>query len=362
MRRRGESEAAPGENGRGRHAAIRVLLIEDNQDHAALARRALRERGHDVTVVQSRKAGLAALDDGHYDAVALDYQLPETNGFEALSAIQRSGGLPVVMVTGSGSEQVAVAALKRGTRDYVTKTPGYERELVRALELAVEQSRAEAAEAALRTELERRAKTDPLTGIFNRGEMARLLDREMRRCYRYHREFSFALMDVDDFKTINDTRGHLGGDEVLCRLARTLAQSIRSSDATARWGGDEFAVLLAEADAAAAAVVVDRLHRLIGELAAENCAPAPLHIWLSIGFVWVRSRRPELALVLKWADRALYAAKNEGGGRAKFCVLDEHGGTMLEQTRLQPPSGSKEESAGGAATHVAVTRETDCPQ
>jgi diguanylate cyclase (GGDEF)-like protein len=312
----------------GHRGGLRVLLVEDDPDHVLLARQTLEHSGHVVGAVSQGKAAIAALGNDAYDVVALDYQLPDITGLEALDLIKGRGGAPpVVMVTASGSEQVAVEALKRGAADYVVKTPGYERELARALELAYEQARADAAEAALRAELQQRAVTDYLTGLLNRGEMERLLKRELQRAARHQRALSFALMDVDGFKAINDTRGHPAGDEVLRHLAGVLRRAVRSSDSTARWGGDEFAVLLPEADLPAARAFSGRLQKLVSHLrmvAGDDDLPP---VTVSAGVVSVHAGRPGLNMLLRCADRALYAAKAEGRGRAEFVVLTESADT-----------------------------------
>lgn len=215
----------------GRRSRLRILLVEDNPDHMMLARRALEERGHIVTTVLGSQAALVIMAAEEFDAVALDYQLPDATGLQALEAIRRRARTtPVVMVTAWGSEQVAVEALKKGTADYVVKAPGYEQSLADALEVSVRKARTRRAQTALKAQLTRRARTDPLTGLLNRREMERLLDREINRARRTQRAFSFGLADVDMFKAVNDTRGHVVGDAVL----RHIAQIIQSSAASAR--------------------------------------------------------------------------------------------------------------------------------
>lgn len=309
---------------RGHHRRLCVLLVDDNQDHTLLVRRALEQRGHSIATALSGEEAMATLVAGEFDAVALDYHLPDSTGLQVLQEIMHhSQGLPVVMVTASGNEQVAVTALKSGASDYVVKNPGYERELARALELAAEAARARAAEAALRAELEVRAVTDPLTSLLNRGEMERILKREIQRMCRYHRALSFALMDVDDFKKINDTLGHLAGDAVLCHIAQTLQTALRISDSAARWGGDEFAVLLPDTDFGGTKAFAERLRRLLQAAPVAWSEGAIPPISLSMGFVLVEDMNLDLFVLLKWADRALYAAKAAGRDRARFFALGD---------------------------------------
>jgi len=319
---------------------LRVLLVEDNSDHAILVARALSQRGHRVTTATDAAQALAALAAGDYDVAAVDYQLPDATGLEVLSRLSNlAAGMPVVMVTASGNEQVAVAALKNGARDYVVKLSGYERVLARSLELAREQARAEAAEAALRAELERRAITDYLTGLLNRGEMERRLLREIARAGRYRRAFSFALMDIDGFKEINDRLGHPAGDAVLCRFARLLESATRASDSVARWGGDEFAALLPEASVGVARAFAERLRSLLTDtrLKAEDATVSPITV--SCGFVSVMGSHVELPLLVKWADRALYDAKAAGRSEAIFTVATPGGAATEVRAGEAPPDG-----------------------
>lgn len=327
---------APAGHVRGHRTGLRVLLIEDNEDQVILVRRALEARGHTVASVLEGRAAMAVLAEERFDAVALDYQLPDTTGLDMLQQIrQRDQTLPVVMVTGWGSEQVAVEALTKGARDYVVKTPGYERELVRALELAAAKARAEAAEALLRAELTRLATTDCLTGLLNRGEMERLLKREIEGEGRRRRVFSFALGDADLLKVINDTEGHSAGDAVLRHIASMLRRSSRSSDSVARWGGDEFAVLLPGTGFGGAEAFADRLLVLVSELPPVVSGKTATPITLSVGAACVRGSVSDPALVLKWADRALYAAKTGGRNQTRITIVG-NGRVIRARSRQSP--------------------------
>jgi two-component system chemotaxis response regulator CheY len=331
-------DQSPGEIRR----SLRVLLVDDNADHILLIRRILEQRGHVVSPGMSGKEAMALLAKGEYDVGVLDYQLPDATGLELLERIkQQAEGLPIVMVTASGNEQVAVAALKNGASDYVVKLPGYERELPRAIEQAAESARARAAETILRAELERRATTDPLTGLLNRGEMENRLKQEIERAIRYRLPLSFALMDIDGFKGINDTFGHPTGDAVLCHLAGVLQSTLRSSDIAARWGGDELSVLLPNTEFRGAKAFAVRLRSLARDFQEASGNKEMPPITLSVGFVLTRGSSLDLHLLLKWADRALYAAKAGGRDRANFFVLGE-----AEETSEEPEPCSSAVTCG----------------
>ena len=153
--------------------------------------------------------------------------------------------------------------------------------------------------------------------------MERALERELQRARRCHRALSFGLLDVDAFKAVNDTLGHPAGDAMLRQLGRALQEGIRASDSAARWGGDEFAVLLPEGGFEAAKAFADRLQRLVSELPPVVSGEGMRPVTLSMGFVCVYGVCPDQAALMKWADRALYAAKAGGRDGVRFLVLGE---------------------------------------
>lgn len=161
--------------------------------------------------------------------------------------------------------------------------------------------------------LERLVALDDLTGIANRRTFVERLAREFVRARRYHRPLSVVLLDVDRFKLINDTHGHVAGDAVLASLGRVLSGVVRDSDLAARLGGDEFAILLPEADAAAATLTVDRLKALLESTVLVTLPDgAAVRARVSAGIACLtRSMRDESAL-LEAADVALYAQKRAG--------------------------------------------------
>jgi diguanylate cyclase (GGDEF)-like protein len=160
---------------------------------------------------------------------------------------------------------------------------------------------------------------DALTGLVNRKQMQELLEREALRQARSGRAFCVVLVDLDHFKRINDQHGHPVGDEVLCAFARAAQAGLRETDTIARWGGEEFLLLMRETDPEPAGqVAVERLRQTIAAMRPSQAVPS-LRFTFSAGVAQHRNGEP-LAQTIAAADRALYAAKAAGRNRV---VLSE---------------------------------------
>ncbi|MBV8123025.1 MAG: GGDEF domain-containing protein [Burkholderiaceae bacterium] len=164
----------------------------------------------------------------------------------------------------------------------------------------------------VRAEFEHMATHDGLTGLLNRNRLLQLGDAELSRWRRYAQPFAILLIDIDHFKRINDTLGHLAGDRALVRCARTLSQSLRACDRLARFGGEEFMALLPATDAPAALALAERLRAMLERLPAEPDGPA---CTASVGVTVVRATDTSLTGLIARADAALYQAKAAGRNR-----------------------------------------------
>lgn len=169
-------------------------------------------------------------------------------------------------------------------------------------------------------ELEREARTDPLTQVANRGYFLEMARQEFARCDRYGHPLSLLMIDIDHFKVVNDTHGHHAGDVALQALVRTSRQALRDWDIMGRLGGEEFAVLLPETDADQALLVAERLRQTVAATSIAFDPENSVCITVSAGVVTVCEDDTEVDSLLDRADRALYAAKR--GGRNKVCVAE----------------------------------------
>jgi diguanylate cyclase (GGDEF)-like protein len=170
-------------------------------------------------------------------------------------------------------------------------------------------------------ELERRAHTDSLTGLANRGRFFELAEVELARSLRYGNPYAVLLLDIDHFKGINDQHGHKSGDAVLQALAEIMQNSLREVDIIGRIGGEEFAILLPETGMDAAPEVAQRLRKAVSNAEILSSDQIPLRITVSIGIaVPVDNESNRIDNILRQADTALYKAKNSG--RNRVCVAD----------------------------------------
>ena len=163
-------------------------------------------------------------------------------------------------------------------------------------------------------ELLRLAATDPLTGAFNRREFTAIADREALRASRYHHKLSILMIDLDHFKKLNDTYGHAAGDKALQRFTTLCCNALRNVDIFGRWGGEEFVALLPETDVEGAAIIAERLRKVV----ADNILmfnDQKINFTVSIGVAQYKDTEVSIDVPLSRADSAVYDAKKAGRNR-----------------------------------------------
>ena len=174
------------------------------------------------------------------------------------------------------------------------------------------------------------ATKDGLTKLYIHRHFYNLLDAEMKRVQRYHHVLSLLMMDIDNFKNVNDTYGHLVGDMVLKEIAATIQKTIRHVDIPARYGGEEFTIILPETPAINAVVIAERLRKRISEIEVRIDNDTVIHPTISIGLAEFPNAAEEINELIDWADKALYVSKENG----KNCIHLYFDGNF---TRYNPP-------------------------
>ena len=327
-------------------SAIRVLLVEDEPTSRMLLEAQLISlTGPEVRSASNGEEALALALKLQPHIIVTDRVMPVMDGIalsRALRATDWGQSMYVLMLTGVDTEEEIVEAFEAGVDDYVTK-PVNLRALSARMRAALhyvqlleawERDRAQlkqfASELAISNrKLEHLALTDLLTGLPNRRAGMATLSQAWSAATRSRQGMSVMMVDIDRFKSINDTHGHAVGDRVLADVARLLRASARNDDHVIRLGGEEFLVICQNTDLRSSLEAAERLRRKVAAASIE-AGRALLHVSISIGVASRESTMPDPDSMLAAADQALYAAKQ--GGRDRVC-LNSAGSLICRSTR-----------------------------
>ena len=224
---------------------LHVLILEDSEDDALLLVREMARTGlaPDHRRIDSAAKLRAALAAGRWDILISDHNMPSFDSSEVISILAESGlDLPLIIVSGSIGEEVAFEAMKAGAHDYIMKNNL--KRLVPAIQRELREAERRRAHREAQAIIHHMAFHDALTGLVNRNEFDCRLRAALRSAREQDKHHVLLYIDLDQFKLVNDTCGHLAGDELLRRLALALKHEVRQADTLARLGGDEFGVLL----------------------------------------------------------------------------------------------------------------------
>jgi two-component system, cell cycle response regulator len=316
---------------------LKLLIIEDDPNQLELMRQTLEQHFGAGTVhgVGSRAEAMK-LDMGRFDLILCNYHLPDGSGMTLLEQIVQHTQTPVLMVTGQNVGTIAAEAVRKGATDYIVKFGEYLFTLPLVVEKNLTLAKIKRENESLRQELERAlqtvrdknaqlqqslqrmeemAATDPLTRLYNRRHFGHLLDQLFDAANRYSNDLTCVMIDLDNFKNLNDSRGHQMGDQLLVLAGRVIQASMRRMDVAARYGGDEFVLLLPHAGADDAAGVMQRIRDEYRSASATTLGSAT-GVSMSAGMASLLQHRPAHAdELVALADAALYKAKDAGRDR-----------------------------------------------
>ncbi|MCG8648943.1 MAG: GGDEF domain-containing response regulator [Pirellulales bacterium] len=301
---------------------VRVLLIEDNDVDALFVTRMLDsnpELEFDIDHVTTLADAIGKLQTFDYDVTMLDLSLPDADGLESYDQIRAlDARLPVVVLTGTDDENLAIIAIESGAQDFMAKGHITGRMLFRALRFAIARQRKVMGFKAV-------ADTDPLTGMPNRRYLESQFSEFAAKAQKRNTPLSLALLDVDHFKKINDAHGHFMGDAVLKEVSTLLTQAMPKGMLAARFGGEEFVLLMPGCDLNQASELVQSILEQLATMT-MTFDDLVIKVTASAGAVEIKDSTRWDEFYVK-ADVALYEAKSSG--RNRLCRHD--------QTEMAPP-------------------------
>lgn len=323
-----------------------ILVVDDDSSVRDLLKHLLERQGYAVTTASNGRDAVTRLETKPYHLVITDLKMPGLDGMEVMSRCKAVHPITeVIILTGHGSIETAIEAMRKEVYDYVTKPFEISRvrtsvrnaltkqrltlenaELIRQIQAHQTESEKRIREATrelreANRKLAQLAITDPLTGLYNRRYFGERLSEEVSRATRYADPLSLSMIDIDDFKAYNDTHGHPAGDEALQRIAETLRQGLRQGDVVARWGGEEFTIILCQTPGHQALTTVDRLREAVVDMKLSVMRRGKQSLLtISAGVSAFSEQIGDADTLITRADEALYQAKREGKNRV--CLAD----------------------------------------
>jgi two-component system cell cycle response regulator len=295
----------------------RLLIIEDRPESVAWFTQALTP-ANEVCAADTFEEALVRVRGGDFDLIVISLGLRGFDGLRLCSQLRslpEGRNVPILVLVSDGDRRKLTQALEMGVNDYLTR-PVDKNELTARVRTNLRRKRyADKLRHNVQLSLEM-AITDQLTGLHNRRYMGRHLDTLIAGAHRSGKPIAFLIMDIDHFKSVNDTHGHDIGDEVLREFAGRISANVRGIDLACRYGGEEFVVVMPDTDMDFAYTVAERLRKSVEQMPfAISRDPGKLNITISIGIAGSEGNTDSADALLHRADQALYRAKREGRNR-----------------------------------------------
>jgi len=306
-------------------AKAKILLVEDNKTQASVIRDFLQKNGYQVNWVEDGMSAFNVARTSVVDIILLDRILPDMDGNEVCRWLKldlSTRDIPIIMLTAKGAMSEKIEGLEAGADDYLPK-PFNESELnVRILARLRNKTHQDELKKKNRqledmlARVESLAIMDPLTGLYNRRRFENIFTNEFKRATRYQFPIACMMIDIDHFKLINDAHGHQEGDTVLKEVARIIQATIREVDTPARWGGEEFVVLIPNTSKEKALLAAERVRKAVASC--EFTRTETQKVTISIGVAGIPDPSIDsLDKMIHAADLAMYKAKKNGRNRVE---------------------------------------------
>jgi diguanylate cyclase (GGDEF)-like protein len=299
-----------------------ILIIEDEEDILLLLSGLLESEGYQVITACNGREGLEKFEEHGPDLILTDVKMPIMDGIEVLREVKtKESDTEVIILTGHSDEATAIDCLRLGAYDYFRKPLEDIDVLLTAIERVLEKRDLELKNRSLVKQLEELSIRDPLTGIYNYRYLQTCLTEAIERSRRYGHKFFLLMVDVDHFKDVNDTHGHLFGDHVLKKIVEILLGELRSTDRLFRYGGEEFIIIINEISKSQAEKVICRqMHAIRNHIFTHEGQKAKITV--SMGGAFFPEDADNKVGLIKKADQALYRAKEAGRDRYD-CPFDD---------------------------------------
>jgi two-component system, cell cycle response regulator len=304
---------------------MQALVVDDSAIYRKLIGDHLRAWEFDVTLAENGTDAWEILQKPDAPKLALlDWVLPDLDGIELCQRIRLAGasGGPyvyVILLTSNEGRQNMLDAMTAGADDYLVK-PFDELELKARLLVGKRILDLQEELVSARESMRHAATHDSLTGLMNRGEIVAMLQRELERARREHTPLGVILGDIDHFKSVNDTHGHLFGDEALREIGRRMRAQLRVYDGVGRYGGEEFLMILPNCDLSNALIRANELREMVANTPVI-CDGVERSITMSMGVAVSKiDGKNDLEALLNQADAGLYAAKDNGRNRVEHFI------------------------------------------
>jgi len=303
-----------------------ILVVDDIPHNLQVLCSILGRKDYKIAVARNGRQALEVLKKIIPDLILLDVMMPGIDGFEVCKQIKNSpqtSQIPIIFLTAKAETESVVKGFEFGAVDYVAK-PFNSAELLARVETHLELKRTREELAKKNQELikakktlESAAKTDPLTLLSNRREILENIKKEKNRYERSGRAFTLILGDLDDFKQFNDRYGHDCGDFILIQVAKIMKEMVRKQDSVARWGGEEFLLLLPETHLEGGGTTAEKIKNAISKKT-FNYNGIELNVSITFGVsMYGFTSPPDVDECIKTVDIAMYKGKQKG----KNCVV-----------------------------------------
>lgn len=289
-----------------------ILIVDDSEDDVYLLLRELKKNGLDIAhkQVDTEETLLIALENGEWDLVISDHNMPCYSSAEALATVKAfNPDLPVIIVSGDITENTAVNAMNAGAQDYVMKENLAR--LVPAIEREIRESESRHEKRKTEKDLEHLTIHDNLTGLANREYFEKCIHKALNDSQENRTTHTLMSLDLDQFKIINDTSGHVAGDELLKQVSLVLIRQTNSIDTIARLGADEFGILLKNTNKENAFILAETIQEHIKDLQ-FSWQGKPFTTSISIGVVPINSQTHSVQGLMSCVDMACNTAKEKG--------------------------------------------------